>query len=505
MADYIDNSVGNDDGSSYIQYSGNEDQDIPLIKDYIIETSQPPCKYNNNGDTNASTDIQSKKAKRQLMMATSLCFVFMIAELIGGYFAGSLAIMADAAHLLTDCISFIVAIIAIWWAKKPADDRMSFGYKRLEVAGAVVSILGIWSLTAILFYLAIDRLVSNDYDINADTMMIVSAIGIAMNIVMAFVLHGSCHGHHSHSLSHAHSHSHSHSPKPIRKHKYSTLSDDAYQSNDDELIRNNNSAQNINGSNVLLSRSDSFCSYRSPNHSRTNSFSKKITSLDGRKQSIPSASPSAMLQIKLTETMNHRNSFDGAADRNFNQHKHRHGQDDGKTGCETSEEQTSEFSKKNINIQAAVIHVLGDFIQSIGVFVAALVIKIYPGAKIADPICTFVFSIIVIFTTVRIMKESLAVLLDAVPKSIKLSDLNEQLSRIDGVCSVHFLNVWSVTTNHHLMSAHILIDAHASSEYVLYTATRLARKKFDIKSSTLQIERQAYDTNNILEPEFCVT
>lgn len=39
--------------------------------------------------------------------------------------------MADAAHLLSDCISFIVAIIAIWWARKPSDDRMSFGYKRL--------------------------------------------------------------------------------------------------------------------------------------------------------------------------------------------------------------------------------------------------------------------------------------------------------------------------------------------------------------------------------------
>lgn len=49
------------------------------------------------------------------------------------------------------------------------------------------------------------------------------------------------------------------------------------------------------------------------------------------------------------------------------------------------------------------------------------------------------------------------------------------------------------------------LDAHASSEWVLYKATNLARKKFDIKTSTLQIERQAYDTNNILESEFCVT
>lgn len=198
------------------------------------------------------------------------------------------------------------------------------------------------------------------------------------NSRMAFILHGSCHGHHSHSLSHAHSHSHSHSPKPARRLKYTTLSDDAYQSNDDEFIRNNNSAvnsQHTNGPKVLLSRSDSVCSYRSPSHSRTNSFSKKITSHDGRKASIPSPSPSAILHMKLTETMNHRNSFDGIPDRSSNHQKHR--QDDAKSDCEISDEHSSDFSKRNINIQAAVIHVLGDFIQSIGVFIAALVIKIY--------------------------------------------------------------------------------------------------------------------------------
>lgn len=53
----------------------------------------------------------------------------------------------------------------------------------------------------------------------------------------------------------------------------------------------------------------------------------------------------------------------------------------------------------------------------------------------------------------------------------------------------------------------IYVDAHASSEYVLHTATRLARKKFDIESSTIQIERELYSgaTNNILESEFCLT
>ncbi|KAJ6622382.1 Zinc transporter 8, partial [Pseudolycoriella hygida] len=338
MADYIDNSIGNDDGNGYLQYSGSEDQNVPLIKDkqrtktrntiklhpiavYIIETSHSPCKYNRGNN--------------------------------------------------------------------------------------------------------------NDF---ADAQTVIS--------------------------------------------------------------------QTVNGSNGLLTRSDSICSYRSPSHSRTNSFSKKITSHDGRKGSVPSASPSAILHMKLTDTLSHRNSFDGISERSLNQHRHRHSQDDARNDCEIEDEQNaSEFSKKNINIQAAVIHVLGDFIQSIGVFVASLLIKFYPNFKIADPICTFVFSIIVILTTVRIMKESLSVLLDAVPSSVRLSDLREELSRIDGV-SVHFLNVWSITTNHHVMSAHVLIDTHANSEDILYLATRVARKKFGIKNATLQIERQTNtdNMNNILEP-----
>lgn len=219
---------------------------------------------------------------------------------------------------------------------------------------------------------------------------------------MAFILHGSCHGH-GHGHHHAHSHSHSHSPKPVKRHKFSTMTDDTYQPSDDEFIRNNNSAvnsQNMNGSGVLLSRSNSFCSYRSPNHSRTNSFSTKINSShDVRKTSIPSASPTAMLQIKLTETLNHRNSFDGIIDKGSH-HKHRHGDGAGKIECEISDEQSSEFSKKNINIQAAVIHVLGDFIQSIGVFVAAIVIKIYVSVvELCFGLCRLFLNFSMLLTT----------------------------------------------------------------------------------------------------------
>lgn len=107
----------------------------------------------------------------------------MIAELIGGYTAGSLAIITDAAHLLSDCISFIVALLAIWLSKKPADNKMSFGYKRAEILGAVLSVIGIWILTGVLVYLAIVRLMNANFDIDADTMIIVSTIGVFINIM----------------------------------------------------------------------------------------------------------------------------------------------------------------------------------------------------------------------------------------------------------------------------------------------------------------------------------
>lgn len=111
----------------------------------------------------------------------------------------------------------------------------------------------------------------------------------------------------------------------------------------------------------------------------------------------------------------------------------------------------------NINIRAAMIHVIGDFVQSVGVLISAVVIKFYPDAKLIDPACTFVFSVIVFFTTIRIMKESLIVLLDAVPMTINLAKLEKELRSIDGVQAVHYVNVFGVSVDWNVMSAHVVI------------------------------------------------
>ena len=74
-----------------------------------------------------------KKAQRKLVLASVLCILFMIGEVVGGFMANSLAIATDAAHLLTDFASFMISLFAIWISAKPNSHRMSFGWHRYKL------------------------------------------------------------------------------------------------------------------------------------------------------------------------------------------------------------------------------------------------------------------------------------------------------------------------------------------------------------------------------------
>lgn len=535
--EYIDSNAKDED---HFSLQLNDELNAPLLLNDGMETPQftQPCLYGQKGFRRPSIDAQSHKAKRKLITVTIICFIFMIAELIGGYLAGSLAIVADAAHLLTDCISFIVAMFAMWFSKKPADNKMSFGYRRAEVLGAVLSVIGIWLLTGVLFYLALLRLIKGDFDIDANTMIIVSIIGVFINIVMGIVLHGSCsllsHGH-SHGLkTSGHNHSHNHSHNHAANINSNTLINNNHSHNNNSisnsLNNNNNAAAQIflsppdimnngggGGRNFNLNRHNSFSSLNhnsSRNHSRHNSFTKNNNKINDELHHGNHRASIDLLRTRMDEPLIHRMSIDGGLTRvtidnrsyshnrlcddvtnlQFAPIQHRTSVDSSHSSSGDSGRPTDD-PKQNINLRAAVIHVIGDFIQSIGVLIAAVVIKMNPNAKIADPICTFLFSIIVIFTTIRIMKDSLVVLLDAVPSNVVLNKLDTELGCIQGVRSVHHLNVWSVSVDWNIMSVHLIVDPNADTEEILQAATTIARKGFDIKHTTIQIERSAYLTD----------
>lgn len=89
-------------------------------------------------------------------------------------------------------------------------------------------------------------------------------------------------------------------------------------------------------------------------------------------------------------------------------------------------------AEDSINVQAAFIHALGDLLQSVGVIIAGSILHFLPEWKIIDPICTFVFSIIVLFTTTGIFRSTVHVLMEGTPADINSSRLRASLRRISG-------------------------------------------------------------------------
>uniref|UniRef100_F1L6Z7 Zinc transporter 2 n=1 Tax=Ascaris suum TaxID=6253 RepID=F1L6Z7_ASCSU len=141
----------------------------------------------------------------------------------------------------------------------------------------------------------------------------------------------------------------------------------------------------------------------------------------------------------------------------------------------------------NVNIRAAFIHVIGDLVQSIGVLVAAFIIKI-TGWRLADPICTFLFSIIVLITSVTVIRDIFFVLMEGTPSHIDYGELQSDLMRVDGVRTVHSLNVWSLNTDKTALAVHLAIDDQSKAIETMKAANRLIRFKHGIHLATVQVE-----------------
>ena len=109
-----------------------------------------------------------------------------------------------------------------------------------------------------------------------------------------------------------------------------------------------------------------------------------------------------------------------------------------------------------MNQRAAEIHIIGDLIQSVGVIIAAGVILYKEEWKIVDPICTFLFSIIVFFTTTTVVKQCMNVIMEAVPTDVNLDNLKRDLLICEGAEQVHDLHVWELTAGKMVLTCHVV-------------------------------------------------
>lgn len=131
---------------------------------------------------------------RPLKIALVIAAIFMVAEVIGGVIANSLALISDALHMFTDVGAILLSLIVMKIAKRPATAKMSYGYQRAEILGALASALSIWALCGVLIYEAISRLI-HPHPVQGPIVFTIATIGLIANLLMMHVLHPS-QGHH---------------------------------------------------------------------------------------------------------------------------------------------------------------------------------------------------------------------------------------------------------------------------------------------------------------------
>jgi cobalt-zinc-cadmium efflux system protein len=144
--------------------------------------------------------------------------------------------------------------------------------------------------------------------------------------------------------------------------------------------------------------------------------------------------------------------------------------------------------KGDINLRAAFIHMLGDALGAVAIILGAVVIH-YTRWTYVDPLLSLALGVLIIYTAWDIIRESLNILLEGLPRGLELKNVTKAMGEVHGVLDVHDLHIWSLGSNTHALSSHVLIEdmPHSASEAILKRINEVLCG-FGIHHSTIQFE-----------------
>jgi len=383
---------------------------------------------------------------RRLKIASILCLTFLIVEIVGGLLSSSLAILSDAAHLFSDLASFIIAIIASKLAQLPPNSKNTFGFQRAEAFAALFSMSSLFAVSLFLGVEAVKRGIlfwNMQHDtvdgngsgtsitgpvVDGRIMTYTACIGVFVNICLAFVLgehhhHGPMGGGHDHSHEHEHEHQHG---------------QDEHENGSHE-----------NGAHVHEDHPPSTSSHsHSHDHHHESSTEEKSLLLDDG---------------------HHNTDYTG-------------------TDCKTVEVQEPSSSKeRNVNLQAAYLHVLADLLQSVCVLLSGLIIWYNPRWQLFDPVVTILFCIFVVKSTIGVIVSSISVLMNDVPSNINWEEVCDGIMSVEGISGVQDLHIWSTSHSNAVLSVHANYGEAYTVEDALEQIQNVC-KKFGIHRTTIQLQ-----------------
>ncbi len=143
----------------------------------------------------------------------------------------------------------------------------------------------------------------------------------------------------------------------------------------------------------------------------------------------------------------------------------------------------------DLNIKSAYIHVIGDALASVAVIAGAVIILL-TGENMIDPVLSILIATILLYGAFRLVAGSMRILLEFAPKHVDADTLSGEIMVINGVKGVHDIHIWSICSNIHAMSAHILVDRiHVQqTENFISEISKMVSERYNIMHTTLQFE-----------------
>ena len=385
---------------------------------------------------------KEERFKLAILLSGSFCLV----EAIAGYWANSLAVLSDASHLLTDVAGFAIALLAALASKMPATNSFTYGFKQAELLGAIASVALLYMLTSYLVIEAISRSIrwyENKMDeVDGKIVFFISIFGVFVNLILGLVFHDE----HGGAFHPAHSHDHDHE----------SGGGCAHHNRDDHD--------------------------HDHNHKKVSSSYEAISSMSGR----------------CEQGSEHGHDLQHHIEDGHSHHDHGHDNHNGHDNCSSYElyqgaeggvnGATNHNTTTDINTEAAYAHVLTDLIQSVGVAVGGFLIWMFPTWQIIDPICTLLFSVLVVTSTLPLLKKIGLLVLHAGDDS-KYDELQRRLMKIKGSLGVHDLHIWHISGSSIGFSVHIGYDSVVSTSddlHQMHLAVSQVCRDVGVDHSTVQ-------------------
>jgi cobalt-zinc-cadmium efflux system protein len=149
--------------------------------------------------------------------------------------------------------------------------------------------------------------------------------------------------------------------------------------------------------------------------------------------------------------------------------------------------------KENLNVRGAWLHVLGDALGSVGAIAAGAGIYFF-GWWWADPAASLVIAALVLYSAWGLVRETLDVLMEGVPKGISIEDVASTLKELPGVLDAHDLHVWALTSGRNIATTHLVIAPEADHQRIIDDANRVLADRFAISHATIQVEHDELAT-----------